>query len=184
MKPAFPHCFPYSCCNFVLYAQTFLVHPTCGVTLLPLRGALITSIYPGRCPGLCTSAPSGRKITSCEYGYTISATKSTYLLHAAMYHHSEYRMSHIGLPSLFGELITLQRSEVRWPFGVVQPTVNWGCIMIGAACFSYAEKTSTKALAWSKRGLVVSKKIDHYGRNHFNGQKYPTENTGLYQCPG
>ena len=146
MKPAFPHCFPYSCCNFVLYAQTFLVHPTCGVTLLPLRGALITSIYPGRCPGLFTTAPSGRKITSCEYGYTISATKSTYLLHAAMYHHSEYRMSHIGLPSLFGELITLQLSEVQWPFGVVQPKMNRGCIIIGAACFSYAEKTSTKAL--------------------------------------
>ena len=31
-----------------------------GVTLLPLRGALITATYPGRCPGLCTAAPSGR----------------------------------------------------------------------------------------------------------------------------
>ena len=42
------------------------VHPKYGVTLLPLRGALITSTYPGRCPGLCTAAPSGRKITSYE----------------------------------------------------------------------------------------------------------------------
>ena len=63
-----------------------------GVTLLPLRGALITATYPGRCPGLCTAAPSGRKVT-CEYGYTTSATKSTYLHHAAKYHHSEYRMN-------------------------------------------------------------------------------------------
>ena len=63
-----------------------------GVTLLPLRGALITATYPGRCPGLCTAAPSGRKITSCEYCYTTSAMKSTYLHHAAICHHSEYRM--------------------------------------------------------------------------------------------
>ena len=52
-------------------------HLKYGVTLLPLQGVLMNSTYPGRCPGLCTAAPSGRKIT-CEYGYTISATKSTH----------------------------------------------------------------------------------------------------------
>ena len=51
------------------WLRILLVHPTFGVTLLPLRGALTTSTYPGRCPGLCTAAPSGRK-TICEYGCT------------------------------------------------------------------------------------------------------------------
>ena len=46
-----------------------VIHPKYGVTLLPLRGALTTSTYPGRCPGLCTAAPSGCRIT-CEYGCT------------------------------------------------------------------------------------------------------------------
>ena len=38
------------------------------------------------------SAPSRRK-TIGEYGYTTSATKSTNLHHAAIYHHSEHRMN-------------------------------------------------------------------------------------------
>ena len=41
------------------------------------------------------AAPSGRKITICEYGCTTSATKSTYSHQAAIYHQSEYRMSQI-----------------------------------------------------------------------------------------
>ena len=48
------------------------IHPKYGVTLLPLQ--------------------VGCK-TICEYGYTTSATKSTYLHHAAIYHHSEYWMN-------------------------------------------------------------------------------------------
>ena len=96
-----PHCFMFlgsmvasieHC--LLCFEDLFSFHPKYGVTLLPYRkrGLLTTSTSPGRCPGLCTAAPSGRKVT-CEYGYTTSATKSTYLHHAAKYHHSEYRMN-------------------------------------------------------------------------------------------
>ena len=78
----------------------------------PTRGVLITLIYPERCPGLCIAAPSGRQITSCEYGYTTSAMKSTYLHHAAIYHHSEYRMNHKKTP-LSPEAIRGREGEHR-----------------------------------------------------------------------
>ena len=58
------------------------------------------------------SAPSGRQITSCEYGYTTSAMKSTYLHHAAIYHHSEYRMNHKKTP-LSPEAIRGREGEHR-----------------------------------------------------------------------
>ena len=80
--------------TFLMWYMCFSVHPKYGVTLLPQQGALTTSIYPGRCPELYTAAPTGRKITICEYGCTITATKSTYFHHAAIYHHSKYRMNH------------------------------------------------------------------------------------------
>ena len=63
-------------------------------------GRIITSTYPGR------------KITSCEYGYTTSAMKSTYLHHAAIYHHSEYRMNHKKTP-LSPEAIRGREGEHR-----------------------------------------------------------------------
>ena len=88
-----------------------------GVTLLPLRGALITATYPGRCPGLCTAAPSGRKITSCEYGYTTSAMKSTYLHHAAICHHSEYRMNPFFLISFILIIRTKKSRKALNPAG-------------------------------------------------------------------
>ena len=88
-----------------------------GVTLLPLRGALITATYPGRCPGLCTAAPSGRKITSCEYCYTTSAMKSTYLHHAAICHHSEYRMNPFFLISFILIIRTKKSRKALNPAG-------------------------------------------------------------------
>ena len=58
------------------------------------------------------SAPSGRQITSCEYGYATSAMKSTYLHHAAIYHLSEYRMNHKKTP-LSPEAIRGREGEHR-----------------------------------------------------------------------
>ena len=102
----------------------------------PTGRCLIASSSPGRFPGLCSSAPSGRtqtliphqkrwqnlndqpchcsstnfvsskiwsdasapsgRKTIGENGYTTSATKSTYLHHAAIYHHSKYRLNLFG----------------------------------------------------------------------------------------
>ena len=58
--------------NLAIAVVLTLFHPKYGVTLLPLR--------------------VGRK-TIGENGCTTSATKSIYLHHAAIYHHSEYRMN-------------------------------------------------------------------------------------------
>ena len=49
--------------SYLLDFDRFSFHPKYVVTLLPLRGVLTTSTYPGRCPGLCSSAPSGRTQT-------------------------------------------------------------------------------------------------------------------------
>ena len=63
------------------------------------------------------SAPSGRKITSCEYGYTTSAMKSTYLHHAAICHHSEYRMNPFFLISFILIIRTKKSRKALNPAG-------------------------------------------------------------------
>ena len=67
--PWLSHSLPWFCCHIPL-SNVCLTHPTCrgrsfkklpGVLkLLPLQGALLIALYPGRCPGLWASAPSGR----------------------------------------------------------------------------------------------------------------------------
>ena len=67
--PRLSHSLPWFCCHIPL-SNVCPTHPTCrgrsfkklpGVLkLLPLRGALLIALYPGRCPGLWASAPSGR----------------------------------------------------------------------------------------------------------------------------
>ena len=88
-----------------------------GVTLLPLRGALITASYPGRGPGRWTAATSRRNIPSCEDGYTTSAMKSTYLHHAAICHHSEYRMNPFLLISFILIIRTKKSRKALNPAG-------------------------------------------------------------------
>ena len=75
---------------------------TCTHTLCSLRSQSVCLLMPPPYSPLllvqlCTAAPSGRKITICEYGYTTSAMKSTYLHHAAICHHSKCRMNQILL---------------------------------------------------------------------------------------
>ena len=67
--PRLSHSLPWFCCHIPL-SNVCSTHPTCrgrsfkklpGVLkLLPLQGALLIALYPGRCPGLWASAPSGR----------------------------------------------------------------------------------------------------------------------------
>ena len=67
--PRLSHSLPWFCCHIPL-SNVCPTHPTCrgrsfkkmpGVLkLLPLQGALLIALYPGRCPGLWASAPSGR----------------------------------------------------------------------------------------------------------------------------
>ena len=67
--PWLSHSLPWFCCHIPL-SNVCPTHPTCrgrsfkklpGVLkLLPLQGALLIALYPGRCPGLWASAPSGR----------------------------------------------------------------------------------------------------------------------------
>ena len=67
--PWLSHSLPWFCCHIPLL-NVCPTHPTCrgrsfkklpGVLkLLPLQGALLIALYPGRCPGLWASAPSGR----------------------------------------------------------------------------------------------------------------------------
>jgi len=67
--PRLSHSLPWFCCHIPLL-NVCPTHPTCrgrsfkklpGVLkLLPLQGALLIALYPGRCPGLWASAPSGR----------------------------------------------------------------------------------------------------------------------------
>ena len=67
--PRLSHSLPWFCCHIPL-SNVCPTHPTCrgrsfkklpGVSkLLPLQGALLIALYPGRCPGLWASAPSGR----------------------------------------------------------------------------------------------------------------------------
>ena len=42
------------------YRRGFSFFIRCILKLLPLQGALLIALYPGRCPGLGASAPSGR----------------------------------------------------------------------------------------------------------------------------
>ena len=65
--PRLSHSLPWFCCHIPL-SNVCPTHPTCkgksfkkmpGVLkLLPLQGALLIALYPGRCPGLWASAPS------------------------------------------------------------------------------------------------------------------------------
>ena len=67
--PRLSHSLPWFCCHIPL-SNVCPTHPTCrgrsfkklpGVLkLLPLQGALLIALYPGCCPGLRASAPSGR----------------------------------------------------------------------------------------------------------------------------
>ena len=67
--PRLSHSLPWFCCHIPL-SNVCPTHPTCrgrsfkkmpGVLkLLPLQGALLIALYPGRCHGLWASAPSGR----------------------------------------------------------------------------------------------------------------------------
>ena len=67
--PRLSHSVPWVCCHIPL-SNVCPTHPTCKgksfknlprvLKLLPLQGALLISLYPGRCPGLWVSAPSGR----------------------------------------------------------------------------------------------------------------------------
>ena len=67
--PWLSHSLPWFCCHIPL-SNVCPTHPTCrgrsfkklpGVLkLLPLQGALLIALYPGRCHGLWASAPSGR----------------------------------------------------------------------------------------------------------------------------
>ena len=69
--PWLSHSVPWFCCHIPL-SNVCPTHPTCrgrsfkklpGVLkLLPLQGALLIALYPGRCPGLWASAPSGRAV--------------------------------------------------------------------------------------------------------------------------
>ena len=44
------------------YRRGFSFFIRCILKLLPLQGALLIALYPGRCPGLGASAPSGRAV--------------------------------------------------------------------------------------------------------------------------
>ena len=67
--PRLSHSLPWFCSHIPL-SNVCLTHPTCRgksfkklprvLKLLPLQGALLIALYPGCCPGLWASAPSGR----------------------------------------------------------------------------------------------------------------------------
>ena len=71
--PRLSHSLPWFCCHIPL-SNVCPTHPTCrgrsfkkmpGVLkLLSLQGALLIALYPGRCPGLWASAPSGVLLAS------------------------------------------------------------------------------------------------------------------------
>ena len=47
------------------YRRGFSIFIRCILKLLPLQGALLIALYPGRCPGLWASALSGRAAVGC-----------------------------------------------------------------------------------------------------------------------
>ena len=67
--PRLLYSLPWVCCHIPL-SNVCPTHPTCKgrsfkklprvLKLLPLQGALLIALYPGCCPGLWASAPSGR----------------------------------------------------------------------------------------------------------------------------
>ena len=52
------------------YRRGFSFFIRCILKLLPLQGALLIALYPGRCPGLGASAPSGRAAVGCLVFWT------------------------------------------------------------------------------------------------------------------
>ena len=121
--PCLSHSLPWFCCHIPL-SNVCPTHPTCrgrsfkklpGVLkLLPLQGALLIALYPGRCPGLWASAPSGR--AACVF---CKKKRS----HFGLFCHKGFTvLRHLWR---FGEYLWREGSRPESPLFIGLPTQMW-----------------------------------------------------------